>query len=237
MSFNKHLAVVMAVVCMLAAHAGAATIVGPTPYLSILDTPGGLFDGADHLICFQDFEAPDGPWETGFTIDMGRRIGPKFLSGDAIPVTDSVDADDGAIDADGTMGSSWFAGGQSLTITFDEPAWAAGFVFTDTDKAATEVSIEAFDAGGVLLTSLVIGGADKFWDDVFTGTTQEDRFFGVSAPEGVKSIRVTIDKGNGIEIDHVQFTKQIPEPSSLGLAFVGLAGAVRLVRRRRRSMA
>ena len=222
-------------VCVMAVSAHAATIVGPSPYLALADTPDGVFH-QDAVLCVQDFEDPNGPWEDGFSIDVGQRIGPKFTSGDGVPVTDSVDADDNAIDGDGTMGSSWFTPTRALNITFDEPTVSAGFVFTDADVNATMITIEAFGNDGSLLTS---GSYDAaFLDDVFTGTTQEDRFFGVVAmgTETIKRVRVAIDRGIGIEIDHIQFSKSgevIPEPTSVLMLAMGLMGFAGIRRRRR----
>ena len=214
----------------MAAFANAATIVGPTPYLALSDTPDGVFSD-NHLVCVQDFEDADGPWEVGFSIDVGQRIGPKFTSGQGVPVTDSVDADDNSIDGDGTMGSSWFAATGELTITFDVPTPSAGFVFTDADKTANTVTITAYAEDG---TELISQSFDAFFDDVFTGTTQEDRFFGVvgMAGEMIKTLNVAVDQGRGIEIDHVQFVKPIPEPATLGLISTGCLGLLQLRRRR-----
>ena len=220
-------------VCLCTGLADAATIVGPTPYLALSDTPAGVFSD-DHLLCVQDFEDADGPWEVGFSINVGQRIGPKFTSGQGVPVTDSVDADDNSIDGDGTMGSSWFSATRGLTITFDEPTPSAGFVFTDADKNAETVTVTAFAEDG---TELISQSFDAFFDDVFTGTTQEDRFFGVVGMDGetIKRLHVTIDQGNGIEIDHVQFVKPevVPEPTAFALLLASFCGLLRLRRSRR----
>jgi len=233
--FKKYTFAALAIGCFIAANAQSATIIGPSPYLALADTPAEFtIAGAGMPSMVQDFEAPNGPWEMGFSIDVGQRIGPKFTSGDGVPVTDSVDADDSAIDGDGTMGSSWFTATNNLTITFDQPAKTAGFVFTDTDPNAEVITITAYDDGGAVLVSQTYD-ATTFMDDVYTGTTQEDRFFGVvpmAAGETIKSISVSIDKGNGIEIDHVQFFKIIPEPAA-GLMFLtSLIGLTSLRRRR-----
>ena len=218
-------------ICCIAAIANAATIIGPTPYLALSDTPEGVFSDG-HLVCAQDFEDADGPWEVGFSIDFGQRIGPKFTSGQGVPVTDSVDADDNSIDGDGTMGSSWFSATRGLTITFDDPTPSAGFVFTDADSRATTVTVTAYAEDG---TELISETFDSFFDDVFTGTTQEDRFFGVVGMDGetIKRLSVSIDRGNGIEIDHVQFAKPIPEPATMTLAFLAVGSLLGLRRRRR----
>ena len=219
--------------CLTAVAAHAATIHGPTPYVDLTDTPDGVFSvGPNDSLHVENFEDPNGPWEECFSIDVGERIGPKFVSGDNIPVTDSVDSDDGAIDGDGTMGSSWFANSRSLTISFDSPTKAAGFVFTDTDTSATMISISAYGVDGA---ELIRQDFDtSFVDDVFTGTTVDDRFFGITAmgSDLIAKVKVAIDRGTGIEIDHVQFIKTVPEPSALALVGIGLLGLGGLRRRR-----
>lgn len=221
-------------ICCIAAAANAATIIGPTPYLALSDTPDGVFANTD-MVTVQDFEDADGPWEVGFSIDVGQRIGPLFTSGQGVPVTDSVDADDNSIDGDGTMGASWFTATSALNITFDEPASSAGFVFTDGDQDANQITVTAFGVDGAELISQTF---DSFLDDVFTGTTQEDRFFGVVSMnnELIQRIQVSIDQGRGIEIDHIQFTgaaEIVPEPASAGLAAIAFLSLMGLRRRRR----
>jgi len=224
---------IAAAICCMAAVANAATIIGPTAYLALSDTPEGVFANTE-MVTVQDFEDADGPWEVGFSIDVGQRIGPKFTSGQGVPVTDSVDADDNSIDGDGTMGSSWFTATSALNITFDQAAPSAGFVFTDADKNATSITVTAYGEDG---SQLISQSYDSFLDDVFTGTTQEDRFFGVVAMnnELIKRIQVSIDRGLGIEIDHVQFVtaEVIPEPASAGLATIAFLSLMGLRRRRR----
>lgn len=230
---KKYTFAIGAVVCLIAAQLNAATIIGPSPYLALADAPAE-FTAAGGGMAFmaQDFEDPDGPWEMGFSIDVGRRIGPKFTSGDGVPVTDSVDADDSAIDGDGTMGSSWFIPTAKATITFDDAVKAAGFVLTDVDPNATTFTLEAYDPGGNLLVEQTFDAS--FMDDVFTGTTQEDRFFGVipmSANERIKTLKIAINRGSGIEIDHVQ-KYQVPEPAAGLLMLISLIGITSLRRRR-----
>lgn len=217
MSSKKWIATIALLsIFLITAGVQAVTTVGPLPYLSIDDTPGGLFL-PDVPVTVQDFESEEGPWETGFTIECGMRIGPGYVSGSEIPVTDSVDADDGDSDGSGLMGGAWFCPSGHMTIKFREPADAAGFVFTDGDRRLSNVRVEFKDAAGEVLAT--IDGGD-FVDDVYTGTTEEDRFFG-HASAGIASISINMDTGTGMEIDHVQF-QAIPEPSTGLLAMLGL---------------
>ncbi len=211
--------------CMCSSHVAAAIITGPSPYLSVLDTPPGVFTPGAPII-LQDFEDADGPWEVGFSIDTGMRIPPNFTAGGTVPINDSVDADDLTIDGDGTQGASWYSFTSVLTITFDEIVPRASFVWTDGDRSLTNVKVEVIGPDGSV-TAFIDAG--DLADDVFTGTTQEDRFFGATDPNGIKAFRVSIDQGVGIEIDHVRF-EPVPEPSALLLIFVGLGGLRGFVR-------
>ena len=121
-----------------------------------------------------------------------------------------------------------------MMLTFDDPTTAAGFVLTDADSQASQVRITAYGADGSELVSQSY--ATDFSDDVFTGTTQEDRFFGVTAMDNelIQRIQISIDAGSGIEIDHVQLvkTEAIPEPTAVALLGLGLMGLLRFRRRR-----
>ena len=120
-------------------------------------------------------------------------------------LTDSVDADDGAIDGSGTNGHSFFSGSGpgGITFTFDAVALGglptqAGIVWTD---GAGTTLFEAFGPGGVPLGQIgpvAIADASNF------GETAEDRFFGVTNPGGISSIRISNSSG-GIEVDHLQY--------------------------------
>lgn len=214
---------------LVAVACHAASITDPIPYKSASDTPDGFYPSSEFT--GQDFENPDGPWEVGFTFSSGMRIGPKHLSGDGVPVTDSVDLDDGELDGDGTMGASWYTPGQDLMITFAQPVSIASFAFTDTDTRTNFINVTALAADDRVLAERSF---ESFVDDVFTGTTDEDRFIGITADAGesIAKLLIGIDQGLGIEVDHVQFSP-VPEPHSLMLlSFAGLF--VGKLRRRRR---
>lgn len=181
--------VVGAVAVALSSDARGATFVGPTPYLSQADSPflpGGGFQ-------FEDFE--DSALNTpGVTASTGSAIGPGGL-------TDSVDADDGAIDGSGTAGHSFFSGAGSTGIrfTFDPGTLptAAGIVWTDGEG---EITFEAFDALGASLGTVgpVAAGTGV------SGQTDEDRLFGVYEAGGISAILLSNTAG-GIEVDHLQY--------------------------------
>ena len=234
MSNRMKTLVVLAIGGVFAWQLNAATIVGPSPYLTAADAPAEFTAaGGSSESILQDFETVDGPWEVGFSVDVGRRIGPNHVSG-AGPVTDSVDGDDSTVDGNGLMGSSWYIPDRTATITFDSPVRAAGFVLTDADPAATTFVLEAFDADGNSLVQQTFEFNAEYLDDLINGTTAEDRFFGVipaAAGESIKSISMAINAGAGIEIDHVQ-NFQVPEPAAAVLMWAGSMGLLFLRRRR-----
>ena len=104
-----HLACLLGALC--AQPAQALEFFGPTPYLSVADTPSGFASGAMDL---EDCE--DG------------MVNPRLTtSATIIPpggITDSVDADDGAIDGSGLGGHSLF-GFPPFEVEFLPPPDAA----------------------------------------------------------------------------------------------------------------
>jgi hypothetical protein len=196
----------------------------PTPYLSADDMPSE-FKATNPFI--EDFE--DGTADSRLTLGPGRIIGPGFDSG-IKDVTDSVDADDGSIDGDGGQAHSfWSQVWNEVGVDFETPVISAGLVFTDGEQQ-TEMIFEAFDTDGVSVGTHV-------WqttaDEVFTGTTGEDRFIGVMHDGGISRIVIQqIGRDvHGLEIDHVSFAV-IPEPGSASLLM--MAATILAIRCRRR---
>jgi hypothetical protein len=175
----------------------------------------------------EDFE--DNAVDSRLTIAPGKIIGPGYDSG--IPdVTDSVDADDGAVDGDGGHAHSFFYALNEIGVEFASPMVSAGLVFTDGPQEM-EMSFEAFDTAG---DSIGVQRWQTTADEVFTGTTAEDRFVGVTHPDGISKLIIKqVGPGLGIEIDHVAFAV-IPEPGSASLLLIAATMLATRCRRRRR---
>ena len=216
----------------------AQTFIGPTPYLSRNDSPfaASILSGNTYLETFES-----GALTTpGVSISAGTVIGPSGI-------TDSVDADDGAIDGSGTGGHSLFSGSGATGITFTFDPVVLGHLPTQvgivwTDGAGTTL-FEAFGPGGVPLGSI---GPSAIADGSISGTTAEDNFFGVINAGGIESIRISNTAG-GIEVDHLQYgifglappvasVVAVPGPTGAALVVLVLAlaaGAAWQLRRQR----
>ena len=220
--------IVAAVLFSATGIAVAQTFIGPTPYLSRNDSPfiASINAGTTFLETFES-----GALTTpGVSISAGSVIGPSGI-------TDSVDADDGAIDGSGTGGHSLFSGSGATGITFTFDPVALGHLPTQvgivwTDGAGTTL-FEAFGPGGVPLGTI---GPVAIADGSISGTTAEDRFFGVISAGGIESIRISNTAG-GIEVDHLQYgvfgptpvATLVPVPGPSGAALVLLALALAAV--------
>lgn len=219
----------------LAPAAAQAAIVGPSAYLCFDAAASGGCGTADspfksrtysyfHLETFEDglLNTP------GVTQTGGSVIGPFSF-------VDSVDADSGPVDGDGSTGRSLF-GSNLAEFRFDAVALGqlptdVGLVFTDGNN----VTFEFYDAADVLL-----GSATAVGDGFFIGQTAEDRFIGWSGNVGVARIRVL---ASAFEVDHLQYglfrappNGAIPEPASWAMMIAGF-GAIGGAARRRRSLA
>jgi hypothetical protein len=196
----------MVVACVLAISTASAvagvsppSYSGPTPYLSVDDSPLG----APGLgVCYEDFE--DG----SFDIPGATGNGAVVTGASNI---DSVDADDGPIDGSGNGGTSYFSGGGAAGITIDfDPSrneglpHNVGIVWTDGGGGAP-VTFEAFDKDGEPIVKGV-WGPFVHADLSNNGETAEDRYYGAFHPDGISKIRISNTIG-GIEIDHLQLDR------------------------------
>lgn len=194
------------------AQAAEFTFEQTTPYLSAANIPVGFYD-ANGPVLLDNLE--DGSLDASLSASAGSIIGPGQFDG----LRDSVDGDDGAIDGSGLGGRSWFFGngttGVRFTFTGGNLPTAFGLVLTD--GSSSSITFSAEDGNGVSLGTFVASG---FLDGNFAGGTAEDRFFGITHADGIKSILIQ-SPGGGIEIDHIQYgaMSAVPLPAAGWLLF------------------
>lgn len=215
---------------------GAAEFFGPLPYLSAADSP---FASLGANLSIEDFE--DGLLnQLGVSVSPGTTV---LVAPD--PLNDSVDADDGVIDGNGTAGRSLYSGGTLSRIDFRFDAALrgslpshVGIVWTDVGGVTSgtegfgDVTFEAYDAADQLIGTI---GPSILGNGTAAGTegTGEDRFFGVIHAPGVARISVVMGNSVDWEVDHLQFNAApVPLPATVWLAGPALAG---LIARRRRA--
>ena len=220
----------------------APVFYGPIPYLSMSDSP---FVGTDGSTPFstadlgtsyflEDFE--DGLLNTpGVTATVSDSASGTYGPRGPNQISDSVDADDGAIDG---IGYAWSfhvdpstVGDEFILFTFDENVLGqypthAGIVWTDGQG---KTSFEAFASSGI---SLGIIGPVLIADSNVSGETGEDNFFGVINEGGISAIRISNETA-GIEADHLQYGNIVPTPAALWLFGSGLLGLVGMARRKK----
>jgi len=218
-------------VFILTWQASAATVfLGPSPYLSAADIPTGFYAGGV-AVGLEDFE--DDSLDFGISASAGSII--DSADRGSLNDVDSVDGDDGSIDGSGSSGRSWYQleARDGVTFSFNTPVTAAGIVWTDSLRAS--IVFEAFDTN---MTSLGIYGPFTLGDLSFSGTTAEDRFFGVQDLNGILAIKITAltdPNTSGLEVDHVQFGNAVPLPATLPLLLSALAGIIVLRKKLRSS--
>jgi hypothetical protein len=217
---RKLIGVVAALTVLAAVAQVNGENLGPTPYLSFSDSP---FDGLSftyfHLEDFEDDDSAgllnDAPGASASSVFLVSTVYPGFI--------DSVDADDGVIDGDGSTGDSLGVMDTTLTVTFDETTLGSfpthvGIVWTD---GSDPVSFEAFDNQGASLGAI---GPVNIADGSTGGQTAEDRFFGATSSTGISEFRISSGLIVNFEVDHLQYGHVVPEPSSSILAALGLVG-------------
>jgi hypothetical protein len=242
-------AIIILLVCVLTTCSGAGicragfTFLGPTPYLSAADSPFPV-DGSNANFYLEDFE--DGELNTPGIRQrdlfspifggafLGRVLGPSAN-------TDSVDADDGAVDGFGGLGHSFRSGVDLITLTdppghniqvvfdFDDLVLGYfpntfGFVWTDGYPDSFN-QIQVIGPSGQVVDTPVVQLGDLNRD----GATIEDRFMGIVVDGGIKSVRILSgyhsqsELWDYIEIDHVQYGLTVPEPSGAAALFAVIA--------------
>lgn len=202
MSAHRVIRTLLVFLCA-ATPASAQVLIGPTPYAQSSDSPFAVetFDYF-HLEEFEDgqFNVP------GVAASAGAVLAPA-------PLTDSVDADDGALDGTGQGGFSFHVTGSSeLVLTFDPNVLGAlpthaGVVWTDVGfstpvDGVASVELEAFDAAGSSLGSTT---PTLLGDGLVDGATAEDRFLGAKHAGGISRIALRTTGSQDWEVDHVQY--------------------------------
>ncbi len=201
---------------LTAARADASPIFyGPTSYQSFSDSP---FSGSGFSVYVEDFE--DGLNAPGVSASGG-----SVING---PYVDSVEG--------GSEGHSWYSNFvlDQFTFTFDETVLGAlptvaGIVLTDVgwNSLTPYVANFLFEAFGPDGASLGAIGPYYLGESPDTGQQSDDRFFGVMNAGGISAIKLMTSETRDWEVDHLQYgTTTVPEPSSLLLVGLGLAGVV-----------
>ena len=140
----------------------AATVFGPTAYLSSADIPTGFYQGSAPLV-LDDLE--DNSLDASLSASAGSIISRAQFGG----LVDSVDADDGAINGNGQNGRSWFNGSGATGVTFTYVGAAPlptafGIVWTD---GSGSITFQAFDGNGVKIVDQAALDKYSFTRDAF----------------------------------------------------------------------
>ena len=224
----KTLLAAAALAALMAGSAAAApTFYGPTAYLSQADAP--FHPGDFDVFHLEDLE--DNLVNTpGLSLSSHCIVGATCFVGSGL--TDSV-----GNGGNPNVGRSAFSSG--LNVLFDASVLGAfptfaGLVWTD---GGNPIAVTAFDQDGVVLGT--INGIHA--DGSISGTTAEDRFYGVFNPGGVSRLFITSANGSSMETDHYQYGMRrlavVPEPATWTAMILGFAGTGAALRMRRRPVA
>lgn len=227
----------LSVVALLAEpFAANATLVGPIPYRCFADYPS--VRAAFSAFPLENFEDDVSSESDAIVMPFGASHS---------STGNPFDSDIGnAMEDAPAAGHTWFASSEaSLTFTFSTALLGslptdAGLLWTDIGLAnvrsgSDSVLFEAFDAAHNLLGVI---GPSSLGDGLFAGQTAEDRFFGVTSPGGITSIRITSLSSTDPDTDDFQRDamkaggagRDSEPPTFLALLIVGRAG-IRLKRR------
>jgi hypothetical protein len=221
--------IAMAAAVALSSPAGA-TLHGPSPYLSAADSPWAGLPFTRFIL--QDFDS------AGLDTSTVTASGGLWLN-----FGNLIDSVGGGV----TVPGSWYSN-NLRAITFDFTPYEtlygrlpthAGIVWTDVGfrisdgliGGPSEVRFTAIDGAGGSHERIGLLG-----DDLASGQTDEDRFFGFSSKLGVRSITLFMPDSNDWEMDHLQYGT-VPEPATWGLLIAGFGLVGGALRRRRAALA
>ncbi len=229
----ENLSTALSVVAVLAEPLGEnATLIDPVHYQSFAASRFARASFAYfHL---EDFEND--------ILDTFNALAPHGMVLQPAGLTVPAEAEDGSTDNSHSHHnhSTWYADGDSiLTFSFSKELLGelptdAGLIWTDMGLAnmrggLKSVLFEAFDASNNLLGAI---GPSAMGDGLFAGQTAEDRFFGVSSPNGVGSIRITSLSSTEQGMDQFRYPFQETvlfdansESAALALLVVGHGGS------------
>lgn len=199
----------------------------PTAYLSFSDSP---FNGLSFSYFHRQTFEPGNAATPGYSSPTNG-----FVSSPS-QFSDSVDADDGAIDGSGNGGYAWYSANATSTMTFVFDANVlgtlpthVGLVWTDVGNVTsgsigvTDVTFSAYAADNTLIGSTA---GLNLGDGNALGGTAEDRFFGAYSAGGIARIEMSVSNSVDWEVDHLQYgaLNPVPEPEQWLLMALGLAG-------------
>jgi hypothetical protein len=225
----------VALLMMVAVSTGpaSAALLGPSAYASTADSPFSPFAGFTYFF-IENFD--DHLLNTpGVSVSPGT-VKTSANSGFNGSIIDQVGLAGGCPSGGTTVACDTLFGGgvPGFTFTFDAGVLGAlpdavGVAWTD---GAGTITFEAFDQSGISLGSLIGNHADGS----FSGTIDDDRFYGATNSGGISKITISNSSG-GIEVDDLQYGRrgvvsEVPEPASLLLLGSGLVLLAGVVRRR-----
>jgi hypothetical protein len=214
-----------------AAFPVAASTFGPSPYLAAGDSPWAGLPFTTFIL--QDFDS------AGLDTSTVSASGGTWLNFGAL-----IDSVGGGV----TVPGSWYS--NNLTaVTFDFTAFEsvhgrlpthAGIVWTDVGfrisdnviGGPTEVRFSALDADGNIIGPVIA----SLGDNLASGQTAEDRFFGAKSNVGIRSITLFMPDSADWEMDHLQYGV-VPEASTWALLIAGFGMVGSTLRRRRSAIA